>query len=65
MTLLATLIAIAAWCGQPIVVSQHGNTFEYKYYTAQEVNQCRQELRDCLQKHPKDAQCFLDQRLGK
>lgn len=54
MTMLATLIAIAAWCGQP-----NG------YYNAQHVDQCRQDILQCLDKTPRNAQCFISEQLSK
>lgn len=50
MYILATLIAVAAWCGQP-----------NPYYTSQDVDQCRQQLLHCLDKTPHDPKCFTEQ----
>jgi len=57
MNTLATLIAIAAWCGQPNA-GLYGSG-----WSPRAVQQCRQAIWACLQKHPHDAQCFLDEKL--
>lgn len=55
MTALATLIAIAAWCGSPALGG----------ITAAQVDQCRQELRACLDKTPHNQACFMNEKVGK
>lgn len=52
MSTLATLIAIAAWCGYP-----NGD------YGQISVNGCRQEIHQCLEKTPKNPDCFLNYQL--
>jgi len=55
MTALATLIAIAAWCGSPALGGK----------SPPQVDQCRQEIKACLDKTPHNQACFMDEKLDK
>ncbi len=52
MSVLVTLIGIAAWCGQPSTV-----------LSAHSVNQCRIEIWQCLQTMPHNSKCFTEYKL--
>lgn len=55
MTVLATLIAIAAWCGSPALGGR----------TPTQVDQCRQDIVACLGKTAHNQACFMDEKLDK
>jgi hypothetical protein len=62
MSLLATLIAVAAWCGQPITNSIITSE---NFYTATQVDQCRKDILQCLDKTPRSKECFTQEKLNK